>query len=107
MRGSAYCAYLSLCDLRCLGTCADVSVKWSIRLENPQCSIPKEARYSFMNPLKGPTQGLLATDHVILNHGQVTWTTPELAPNLLTTTPQQVLNTGQKQYQDKVLPSKG
>ncbi|GFV01156.1 integrase catalytic domain-containing protein [Trichonephila clavipes] len=27
-----------------------------------------------------PTRGLLATDHVILNHGQVTWTTPELAP---------------------------
>ncbi|GFW99786.1 uncharacterized protein TNCV_3420151 [Trichonephila clavipes] len=27
------------------------------------------------------------TDHVILNHGQVTWTTPELAPPLLTTTP--------------------
>ncbi|GFW64893.1 uncharacterized protein TNCV_391591 [Trichonephila clavipes] len=26
------------------------------------------------------TRGLLATDHVILNHGQVTWTTPELAP---------------------------
>ncbi|GFT62191.1 hypothetical protein TNCV_252091 [Trichonephila clavipes] len=26
-------------------------------------------------------------DHVILNHGQVTWTTPELAPPLLTTTP--------------------
>ncbi|GFU92955.1 hypothetical protein TNCV_2081011 [Trichonephila clavipes] len=23
------------------------------------------------------TRGLLATDHVILNHGQVTWTTPE------------------------------
>ncbi|GFW45547.1 hypothetical protein TNCV_3244871 [Trichonephila clavipes] len=33
------------------------------------------------------TQGLLATDHVILNHSQVTWTTPELAPPLLTTTP--------------------
>ncbi|GFV17056.1 uncharacterized protein TNCV_656091 [Trichonephila clavipes] len=33
--------------------------------------------------------GLLATDHVILNHGQVTWTTPELAPPLLTTTPHQ------------------
>ncbi|GFV62056.1 transposable element Tcb2 transposase [Trichonephila clavipes] len=32
------------------------------------------------------TCGLLATDHVILNHGQVTWTTPELAPPLLTTT---------------------
>ncbi|GFW71751.1 uncharacterized protein TNCV_219651 [Trichonephila clavipes] len=35
------------------------------------------------------TRGLLATDHVILNHGQVTWTTPELAPHLLTTTPHQ------------------
>ncbi|GFW21935.1 uncharacterized protein TNCV_4822181 [Trichonephila clavipes] len=35
------------------------------------------------------TRGLLATDHVILNHGQVTWTTPELAPLLLTTTPHQ------------------
>ncbi|GFV51762.1 transposable element Tc3 transposase [Trichonephila clavipes] len=31
------------------------------------------------------TRGLLATDHVILNHGQVTWTTPELP----TTTPHQ------------------
>ncbi|GFW43385.1 uncharacterized protein TNCV_2924331 [Trichonephila clavipes] len=35
------------------------------------------------------TRGLLATDHVILNHGQVTWTTPELAPPILTTTPHQ------------------
>ncbi|GFV77504.1 uncharacterized protein TNCV_1070331 [Trichonephila clavipes] len=35
------------------------------------------------------TRGLLATDHVILNNGQVTWTTPELAPPLLTTTPRQ------------------
>ncbi|GFX46815.1 uncharacterized protein TNCV_4039611 [Trichonephila clavipes] len=35
------------------------------------------------------TRGLLATDHVILNHGQVTWTTPELAPPLLTPTPHQ------------------
>ncbi|GFV14192.1 uncharacterized protein TNCV_526661 [Trichonephila clavipes] len=34
------------------------------------------------------TRGLLATDHVIVNHGQVTWTTPELAP-LLATTPHQ------------------
>ncbi|GFS64462.1 uncharacterized protein TNCV_3956161 [Trichonephila clavipes] len=40
-------------------------------------------------PKGGPTRGLLATDHVILNHGQVTWTTPELAPPLLTTTPHQ------------------
>ncbi|GFV94978.1 uncharacterized protein TNCV_1029761 [Trichonephila clavipes] len=30
--------------------------------------------------LYNTTRGLLATDHVILNHGQVTWTTPELAP---------------------------
>ncbi|GFW77190.1 uncharacterized protein TNCV_2726201 [Trichonephila clavipes] len=35
------------------------------------------------------TRRLLAKDHVILNHGQVTWTTPELAPPLLTTTPNQ------------------
>ncbi|GFV10998.1 hypothetical protein TNCV_50961 [Trichonephila clavipes] len=33
------------------------------------------------------TRVLLATDHVILNHGQETWMTPELAPHLLTTTP--------------------
>ncbi|GFU93571.1 hypothetical protein TNCV_948131 [Trichonephila clavipes] len=26
-------------------------------------------------------RGLLVTDHVILNHGQVTWMTPELAPS--------------------------
>ncbi|GFV47296.1 uncharacterized protein TNCV_4829521 [Trichonephila clavipes] len=30
-----------------------------------------------------------ATDPVILNHGQVTWMAPELAPPLLTTTPHQ------------------
>ncbi|GFY24401.1 uncharacterized protein TNCV_1014491 [Trichonephila clavipes] len=35
------------------------------------------------------TRGLLATDHVISNHGQVTWTTPEQEPPLLTTTPHQ------------------
>ncbi|GFV21899.1 hypothetical protein TNCV_4525861 [Trichonephila clavipes] len=35
------------------------------------------------------TRGLLATDHVIQNHGQVTWTTPELAPYLLTATTHQ------------------
>ncbi|GFX81042.1 hypothetical protein TNCV_1910351 [Trichonephila clavipes] len=33
------------------------------------------------------TRGLLATDHVVLNHGQVTRTIPELAPPILTTTP--------------------
>ncbi|GFT45811.1 hypothetical protein TNCV_1781481 [Trichonephila clavipes] len=30
--------------------------------------------------IRRTTRGLLATYHVILNHGQVTWTTPELAP---------------------------
>ncbi|GFY02475.1 uncharacterized protein TNCV_3503561 [Trichonephila clavipes] len=40
------------------------------------------------SPLKS-TRGLLATDHVILNHGQVTRTTPELAPPLQTTIPHQ------------------
>ncbi|GFX43718.1 uncharacterized protein TNCV_4109981 [Trichonephila clavipes] len=34
-------------------------------------------------------RGLLTTGHVILKHDQVTWTTPELAPPLLTTTPHQ------------------
>ncbi|GFW66086.1 uncharacterized protein TNCV_589121 [Trichonephila clavipes] len=38
---------------------------------------------------RGATRGLLATDHVILNHVQVTWTTPELPLPLLTTTPHQ------------------
>ncbi|GFT32855.1 hypothetical protein TNCV_5039001 [Trichonephila clavipes] len=33
------------------------------------------------------TGGLLATDFTILNHGQVTWTSSELAPSLLTATP--------------------
>ncbi|GFX14865.1 histone-lysine N-methyltransferase SETMAR [Trichonephila clavipes] len=33
------------------------------------------------------TRGLLATGHVILNYGQVTWTTPELAPPPFLTTP--------------------
>ncbi|GFV06719.1 putative DD41D transposase [Trichonephila clavipes] len=31
-------------------------------------------------PFREAARGPLATDHVILNHGQVTWTTPELAP---------------------------
>ncbi|GFV34458.1 hypothetical protein TNCV_1413881 [Trichonephila clavipes] len=33
------------------------------------------------------TRGLLVTDLVILNHNQVTLTSPELIPPLLTTTP--------------------
>ncbi|GFT18418.1 uncharacterized protein TNCV_4059251 [Trichonephila clavipes] len=59
------------------------------------CSVPlttmRPPRPIWLNlPLtQKATRGLLATDHVILNHGQVTWTTPELAPPLLTTTPHQ------------------
>ncbi|GFV88216.1 uncharacterized protein TNCV_3243651 [Trichonephila clavipes] len=34
-------------------------------------------------------RGLLTTGHVILNLGQVTWTSPELIPPLLTATPHQ------------------
>ncbi|GFT24213.1 uncharacterized protein TNCV_2064421 [Trichonephila clavipes] len=47
------------------------------------------AHQQFVSLLQATTRGLWATDHVILNHGQVTWTTPELAPPLLTTTPHQ------------------
>ncbi|GFV68662.1 uncharacterized protein TNCV_4883611 [Trichonephila clavipes] len=52
--------------------------------------IAVEAGVSYQKlTLKETTRGLLATDHAILNHGQVTWTTPELVPSLLTTTPHQ------------------
>ncbi|GFV81407.1 uncharacterized protein TNCV_2034161 [Trichonephila clavipes] len=54
--------------------------------------LPKQILTSSFDPFTETvqaTRGLLATDHVILNHGQVTWTTPELAPPLLTTTPHQ------------------
>ncbi|GFU67989.1 uncharacterized protein TNCV_2823321 [Trichonephila clavipes] len=55
-----------------------------LNLKVSECRICKtSARYLLT------TRGLLATDHVILNHGQVTWTTPELAPPLLPTTPHQ------------------
>ncbi|GFX15449.1 uncharacterized protein TNCV_3303781 [Trichonephila clavipes] len=50
---------------------------------------PKVYWSQIWRPRMPSTRGLLATDHVILNHGQVTWTTPELAPPLLTTTPHQ------------------
>ncbi|GFW02873.1 transposon Tf2-6 polyprotein [Trichonephila clavipes] len=51
--------------------------------------VPDEMQANIIKTAHEPTRGLLATDHVILNHGQVTWTTPELAPPLLTTTPHQ------------------
>ncbi|GFT85678.1 transposable element Tc3 transposase [Trichonephila clavipes] len=54
------------------------------------CNIPQYQIDNFILSMpRSSTRGLLATDHVILNHGQVTWTTPELAPPLLTTTPHQ------------------
>ncbi|GFU31819.1 uncharacterized protein TNCV_1176801 [Trichonephila clavipes] len=56
--------------------------EWNERLITPLSELILTSHYS-------ATRGLLATDHVILNHGQVTWTTPELAPPLLTTTPHQ------------------
>ncbi|GFW70636.1 uncharacterized protein TNCV_1624681 [Trichonephila clavipes] len=42
-----------------------------------------------LTPHCSATRGLWVTDHVILNHGQVTWTRPELGLPLLTTTPHQ------------------
>ncbi|GFU79922.1 uncharacterized protein TNCV_578021 [Trichonephila clavipes] len=53
------------------------------------CDYYLSAITPFFVMLDNATRGLLVTDHVILNHGQVTWTTPELAPPLLTTTPHQ------------------
>ncbi|GFX04356.1 uncharacterized protein TNCV_3975041 [Trichonephila clavipes] len=68
----------------------------SVKLYNQNCESVSPASQSYHHK-KGvkdlthiaATRGLLATDLVILNHGQVTWTTPELAPPLLTTTPHQ------------------
>ncbi|GFV73740.1 uncharacterized protein TNCV_3548891 [Trichonephila clavipes] len=77
------------------GSCAITAKKAQRQLESQPASskafaqeIPDRERVN--NALCAfATRGLLATDHVILNHGQVTWTTPELAPPLLTTTPHQ------------------
>ncbi|GFU50773.1 uncharacterized protein TNCV_2494791 [Trichonephila clavipes] len=43
------------------------------------------ANHKSRNSKRSATRRLLVTDHVILNHGQVTWTTLELSPPLLTT----------------------
>ncbi|GFU83601.1 uncharacterized protein TNCV_1886361 [Trichonephila clavipes] len=51
--------------------------------------MPPHQSPCFDDTAKETSRGLLATDHVILNHGQVTWTTPELAPPLLTSTSHQ------------------
>ncbi|GFV68509.1 uncharacterized protein TNCV_3129651 [Trichonephila clavipes] len=51
----------------------DNGARWKRNFQTSQISVTDD-------PKSGTTRGLLATDHVILNHGQVTWTTPELAP---------------------------
>ncbi|GFT49449.1 hypothetical protein TNCV_3366511 [Trichonephila clavipes] len=47
------------------------------------------ATTAILTPHCSATRRLLVTDHVVLNHGQVVWTTPKLALPLLTTTPRQ------------------
>ncbi|GFV96413.1 hypothetical protein TNCV_2869901 [Trichonephila clavipes] len=67
-------------------------VKSLILKENPPTKrfIALKLGMSFGTEIKiTPKRGLLAMDHVILNHGQVTWMTPELAPPSPTTTPHQ------------------
>ncbi|GFW52498.1 uncharacterized protein TNCV_404261 [Trichonephila clavipes] len=60
-----------------------------IKDENLPSTKWSTGRITEIFPGTDATRGLLATDHVILNYGQVTWTTPELAPPLLTTPPHQ------------------
>ncbi|GFX35161.1 transposable element Tc3 transposase [Trichonephila clavipes] len=51
------------------------------------CNIPQDQIDNLILSMpRRSTRRLLATDYVLLNHGQVTWTTPELAPPVLTTT---------------------
>ncbi|GFV64858.1 uncharacterized protein TNCV_3847261 [Trichonephila clavipes] len=46
------------------------------QVDHSECAV----RNCWEQETREATRGLLATDLVILNHGQVTWTTPELAP---------------------------
>ncbi|GFV57609.1 transposable element Tc3 transposase [Trichonephila clavipes] len=48
-----------------------------LALQDEWAAMPQQ----LIDTLCRTTRGLLATNHVILNHGQVTWTTPELAPS--------------------------
>ncbi|GFT51623.1 uncharacterized protein TNCV_2632871 [Trichonephila clavipes] len=54
----------------------------AVREQPEQRSLNSSLEDTVGNPLilLGATRELLATDHVILNHGQVMWMTPELAP---------------------------
>ncbi|GFX35842.1 uncharacterized protein TNCV_746351 [Trichonephila clavipes] len=77
--------------IRCNSTSAKEMRKVIWPLWGHSCSTDAEPMHWFCptDPNTWSTRGLLETEHVILNHGQVTWTTPELAPPLLTTTPNQ------------------
>ncbi|GFY16487.1 transposable element Tcb1 transposase [Trichonephila clavipes] len=56
-------------------------------LLDERCNIPQDHIDNLILSMpRRSRRGLLATDYVISNHGQVTWTTPDLAPPLLTTT---------------------
>ncbi|GFT22400.1 transposable element Tc1 transposase [Trichonephila clavipes] len=62
---------------------------WSSPLAESLKSLVPVCAGTLIQAVAHATRGLMATDHEVLNHGQVTWTTPELAPSLLTTTPHQ------------------
>ncbi|GFV84702.1 hypothetical protein TNCV_4296841 [Trichonephila clavipes] len=64
---------------------------WKEESNNLAIQITRHSTFRlFLVGIRGkPTRGLLETDDVILNLGQVTWVTPELATSLLTTTPPQ------------------
>ncbi|GFX85843.1 uncharacterized protein TNCV_2472451 [Trichonephila clavipes] len=48
--------------------------------EEAACASPaRSTRPLWQSSVEPATRGLLAKDRVILNHGQVTWTTPDLA----------------------------
>ncbi|GFX12915.1 uncharacterized protein TNCV_3659111 [Trichonephila clavipes] len=70
-------------DLQCLSPQAK-GCKAKLPLPSPRIELGP-----VVSKRESATRGLLATDHVILNYGQVTWTTPELGPPLLITTPHQ------------------
>ncbi|GFU86938.1 transposable element Tc1 transposase [Trichonephila clavipes] len=48
--------------------------------DHVQVGANTEISFAQLDEERVTARGLLTTDHVILNHGQVTWMTPELAP---------------------------
>ncbi|GFW75236.1 uncharacterized protein TNCV_4188911 [Trichonephila clavipes] len=64
------------------------SLVYSLMMEVSVSEIPRKIHVDCLHSISscGPyiwcdaTRGLFAMDHVILNNGQVTWSTPELAP---------------------------